>query len=202
MVLRKGGIYTWQHVRRLAEQIGRNTPMQASMFVLDETVMAHKWRGWWSKIELFRPGLFTGPVVYFDLDTTIIGSLGEILDEARKPGWRILRDAYRPQDGWQSSAMSWHGDELAAVYREFRKSPEEHMRLAGGDQDFIQQCGQRGLIAQPIFWQDVLPGQFVSYKVDVQGRSVPRAARVVIYHGQPKPWDVDGQLPERASDAA
>jgi hypothetical protein len=49
-------------------------------------------------------------------------------------------------------------------------------------------------------WQDVLPGQVVSYKIHVQldpkkGKHignglVPAGTRVVCFHGQPRPWAV------------
>ena len=31
--------------------------------------------GWWAKINLFAPGMFDGPVLYFDLDTMPVGTL-------------------------------------------------------------------------------------------------------------------------------
>jgi hypothetical protein len=37
-------------------------------------------------------------------------------------------------------------------------------------------------------WQDELPGQFVSYKVHCS-EGVPNDARVVVFHGTPRPWD-------------
>ena len=39
--------------------------------------------GFWSKLELFRPGLFTSPVLYIDLDTVICKNIDEIVDRCR-----------------------------------------------------------------------------------------------------------------------
>ena len=36
--------------------------------------------GWWAKIELFRPDLFSGPVLYIDLDTVICNELDTIIE--------------------------------------------------------------------------------------------------------------------------
>ena len=39
-------------------------------------------------------------------------------------------------------------------------------------------------------WQADLPGHVLSYKADLRGgmAPLPSAARVVAYHGQPRPW--------------
>jgi len=54
-----------------------------------------------------------------------------------------------------------------------------------GDQGFLADHGLAG--AQR--WQSVVPGQICSYKVhDLARRGMPDNARVVCFHGQPRPW--------------
>ncbi|RYF05591.1 MAG: hypothetical protein EOO77_28205, partial [Oxalobacteraceae bacterium] len=41
-----------------------------------ETIpLSNDWPGWWSKVEMFRPGLFDGPVLSFDLDVLFTGNI-------------------------------------------------------------------------------------------------------------------------------
>jgi hypothetical protein len=69
------------------------------------------------------------------------------------------------------------------------QAPADHMDAAGphGDQGFLGQLWG----GKARRWQEALPGQAVSYKVDVvpAGR-IPDGARVVCFHGQPRPWHV------------
>ena len=53
-------------------------------------------KGWWNKLYLFKDGLFDDGdlVVYFDLDTCIVGGLDNIIEY--KGDFAILRDVYRP----------------------------------------------------------------------------------------------------------
>jgi hypothetical protein len=54
-----------------------------------------------------------------------------------------------------------------------------------GDQGFLSDHG----FAAAQRWQHVVPGQICSYKVhDLAGRGMPPNARVICFHGQPRPW--------------
>lgn len=136
--------------------------------------------GWWNKLALFRHKLFHHPVLYFDLDTVIVGSLDQIA--AYSGPFAILRDFYRP-DGWQSAVMAWNGDH-SHLWAKFLAAGCPGVE--GGDQAWIEQ--QLGF--EPDIWQDKLPGQFVSYKVDCFYAPPPDVARVVCFHGLPRPHDV------------
>src|SRR4029077_4234365 len=60
--------------------------------------------GWWSKLALFRKGLFPDGdrVLFFDLDTLIVGAIDRLA--AYNGDFAILQDFYRPL-GLQSSVM-------------------------------------------------------------------------------------------------
>ena len=52
--------------------------------------LKHNWIGWWSKVELFRPNLFSGPVFYLDLDIIICKNFEYIFDKLDyKPNFEI-----------------------------------------------------------------------------------------------------------------
>lgn len=142
--------------------------------------LQHDFPGWWSKLELFRPGLFSGPVLYLDLDTLITGDLSDIAGY-RGP-FAIARDFYQPTRG-QSCVMAWTPNaETARIWARFMEDPKGHMRRikATGDQAFINEC-----LPNAVRLQDLFPDQIVSYKVHAQA-GPPDGARLVCGHGEPR----------------
>ena len=200
-VLRSGGDYGPEHVERLARQAGRHHPEAPFVCLSDMEVpgirclpLLFDWPGWWAKMELFRPDLLLGDMLYLDLDSSIVGPLDDMLGFGRLA---IMRDVYRP-GGLQSSVMYLPEAERAAVWRAWIAAPDRWMRefRRGGDQAFLERPW-RGHARR---WQDDLPGQVVSYKVHVRKAhrrdrefgdgTVPEGARLVAFHGRPRPWEV------------
>lgn len=198
-VLRTGGEYRPEHVERLATQVEAHLSGADIVCLSDVEIgrphipMRHDWPGWWSKMELFRPDI-EGDLLFMDLDTSIVDDLTEIASVDRLT---IMRDVYRPQ-GLQSSIMFLPEADRAAVWAEWIRQPDEWMRTyqAGGDQAFLE----RLWLGKAAIWQDMFPDQIVSYKVHVRRAErvhrefgvgvVPDGARVVIFHGKPRPWEV------------
>lgn len=190
-VLRSGGEYRPEHVERLAAQCARHAPGVAFACLSDvEAVpgripMRHGWPGWWCKPELFR---IPGPVLYMDLDTVVAGDLGPLIEAAAREPLVVLRDFNPQARDLGSGLMAWSGD-VEWLYREFAKDPQRHMaqNRSGrwlGDQGFLE----RRLHGEPrAYWQEILPGAVVSWKKHC-ARGVPSGARVVCFHGQPRPW--------------
>lgn len=187
-VLKTGGEYTYKHVeaiRRMCEKhAGPHEFLCLSDLAgVDLIPLRDNLPGWWSKMEAFK---LPGPCIYFDLDTVILGSLQDAIALARVTPFAILRDAYRGKtdpNAMQSSVMMWCGD-MSHLYTAFIVDADQHMKLKGGDQAFIEQQ-----IRRTTYIQDMLPNQFVSYKVQVRDRGIPDNARVVYFHGQPRPWN-------------
>jgi len=192
-VLRSGGIYTPEWVWALKRGIARHTAgvnfrilSDCSCFGLVGSLLEHNWPRWWAKIELFRPGLFSGPVVYLDLDTVIVGDLSEIL--CYDGALALLSDFYRPTNG-QSGMMCWTpGPQSARLWERFVKDPGAMMRLYRGDGEYIHAVSGYQSDAPVHRLQDLFPGQIVSYKVHAR-QGPPPGARVVCFHGDPKPND-------------
>jgi hypothetical protein len=191
-VLRSGGEYKPAHVTRLRDQVAKHLPGAGFWCLTDLAVpgvniipLQYGWPGWWAKMELFNPVLAVD-WLYFDLDSTIVGSLA-VLEAVRAP--MIMRDVYRPS-GWQSSVMAIPQAIKAPIWNAFTASPAKHMRefARGGDQAFLEAHG-RG--AGWRLWQDVCPGQLCSFKADVRRTGkAPAGTSVVVFHGKPRPWDV------------
>jgi hypothetical protein len=212
-VLRSGGTYTVADVRKLLGMVRRNLPVFDRFVCLADQnpkhidgvewlPLEHKWPGYWSKIELFRPGVFEGAgrVLYIDLDTVIVGDLSDIA--MRTESMIGIGDFYRrpPKKNrvaFASGLMLWTANAHTEIYEEFRLKSKTYMTACRyGDQQWIER-----FVPQAAFWQDVVPGQVVSYKVHCQD-GVPHGARVVCFHGKPKPAEVSASwIQEHWSEA-
>lgn len=199
-VLKSGGEYTVEHVERFAGFLNEFLP-DTPLFVLSDVAcgdvhipLNYDWPGWFSKMELFRPEL-KGDILYFDLDTVITGDLSDLLKVDQLTLLRdFYRDGIRKPEGLQSSVMYLPEMCRREIWNAWIKQPW----------DFINKLKPRGLGDQAFLeahwlkkaarWQDLLPGQLVSFKVHCKGGLVPEGTRAVIYHGQPRPWSIKGAL--------
>jgi len=144
--------------------------------------------GWWSKLALFRKGLFPAGdrVLFFDLDTVITGAIDRLA--AYEGEFGILQDFYRPL-GLQSSVMAWEAGKHCEIWESFERAGCP-MDDPGGDQAWIEKCQ----VKDRERLQVALPGMFASYK---QTRGIPSDASVVVFHGRPRPHEVtDGWVPK------
>lgn len=198
MVLRTGGDFKPEHVGALARQIEQNLPGADIACLSDVDVpcqripLQHDWPGWFSKMELFRPDI-DGTILYMDLDTVIVGDLSEIASVDRLT---MLSDFYKPERP-ASGVMLLPEQYRAEVWRKWMINPARSMAMCGtlGDQLFIGEA-----CPHAHRWQDVVPGQIVSYKAHVRAKTghrfdkgngnVPSNTRIICFHGKPRPWDV------------
>lgn len=191
-VLKSGGIYRPAHVKRLQDQLRRFHGDARFLCLTDvprETpgaiALEQNWRGWWSKIELFRPGLWSEGerVIFLDLDTDIVRPITPLI----RNSFTMLSDFYRPQY-LASGVMAWTGEPPRQIWNRFNpqtigkwKGPGRH-----GDQGYIAHAlgGHSGA--------DRFGSEVCSYKKHKigQGHPIPDAACVIAYHGKPKPWDL------------
>jgi len=200
-VLRSGGIYDAFWVARLKAGVERHLPIAHRFVCLSDVdvpcervPLEHDWAGWWAKLEMFR---LPGPVLYFDLDTLIVGDLFDLATAVRNSrGLLMLRDFYVPAH-CGSGVMGWSsGKDARLIYGAFSRSPASEMRRQRarmGDQAFIEETVGLQLIDR---WQDAVPGQIVSYKVHCRN-GIPPNARVVCLHGRPKFGDMPANDPVR-----
>ena len=174
-----GGEYRPEHVDRLRAQCAEHAPGVPFVCVTS------KWPGWWCKIDTLR---VEGPVLYMDLDTSIVGGIAPLLNAAAQHRFIALKNPYPEPSLFGSGLMGWNGD-MSHVYARFAQDPQTHMarcktKKRWGDQGFISEDEP-----DPVFWQDLCPNQIVSWKVDC-AEGVPKKARVIYFHGKPRPWDI------------
>lgn len=198
-VLRSGGEYLPAHVDRLASQVRAHLPGAEIVCLsdvpvsVDRIALVNDWPGWWSKMSLFAPWV-SGDLLYLDLDSAIVGDLSEMASAKRLT---IMQDVYR-KDGLQSSVMFLPEADRAEVWREWIKQPEAWMNMyrRGGDQAFLE----RLWIGKAAIWQETHRGSIVSFKAHVRqavrkdrefgNGTVPDGARLIAFHGLPRPWSV------------
>jgi hypothetical protein len=192
-VLRSGGEYLPKHAQALARQIEEHAPFAQFQVVSDTPIdgvevlpLEYKWPGWWSKMNLFAPAM-RGDFLFMDLDTVIVGPLDDL---ERVNELTMLRDFYRDgkklKEGLGSGLMFLPEAARAAVWDRWMSNPPWNMRLyCRGDQHLLEAMW----LNKAKRWQDLVPGQVVSWKVHCAA-GVPPEARVVCMHGQPRPWSV------------
>lgn len=148
----------------------------------------HDWPRWWAKVEIFRPDLPFERVLYIDISSVIVGSLRDI---AAQDGVCITKDFYHGTPS--QSVLLYNVGDFAETYAAFLEAPNRWMERGDlctppdfGDQILMN----RAPVPDMRYWQDVLPGHVVSYKVDCRD-GVPAGARLVKFHGKPKPHEVN-----------
>lgn len=204
-VLKSGGPYNHRDAIRLERAIARHYAEPFSFVCLTDTPfhptgaprlrvfpLRENWPGFWAKMELFRPDLFGmagARVLYFDLDTIICGRLEPIAAAAESAPLVMLRDFYRPEH-YGSGVMGFRARDFDFIYEQFKKAPAEHIHRTSaryGDQNVIEQMAPGAA-----FFQDVVPGHILSYKVHCGQalEAAPAGASLICFHGIPKPWDL------------
>lgn len=183
-LLKSGGEFKAEHVARLKQQCAK-IPYERFVCLSDVKVpceripLVHNWPRWWGQCELFRRDLFDGPVLYMDLDTTIIKDPGLVIEP--NDFWALGWDGATHQHAMEptSGVMAWWGD-FSHIYE---KCKVLTMRPAMWVNEGI-------FPFQPAqFIQERFPG-FYSYKRDVRHKGLPADATVVYFHGTPRPWDI------------
>lgn len=205
-VLRSGGIYDAGWVARLARGVAAHLTLPHRFVCLSDVdvpcerlPLETDWPGWWSKLELFRPGLLTGPTLFFDLDTLIVGSLDRL---GRHPHrFTMAHEYYRP-GRMCSTAMAWTGD-WGWIWQRMAAAPgrvQRHYAAGGRAVKATKRIGDQAFIEDALASRDVHPATFrdlfgetsiASYKVHARV-SVPAGAAAVAFHGRPKPPDAGG----------
>jgi hypothetical protein len=201
-----GGIYDVNYVNHIASAIYHNTTKKYKFVCLTDITngfnehvhvvkpLIHDFPGWWSKIELFKPGMFdTDRVFYFDLDTMIVGNIDHMLDYGGDLYY--LRDFYS-QVGLASGIMAWKNNSpnVFKIYEKFMESPSATMKRYHGDQEFISPIiGKFG-----DYVQDLYPKQILSYKKDCieayTTPTLPSMGRILCFHGNPRPHQITNSI--------
>lgn len=201
--LKWGNKYNSDYINKLYAGIKRNTTLSFKFYCftdnksnINENIICHdlpyannkSMKGWWQKLYLFSPDMpIKGKIFYIDLDTVIAGNIDDILSVE---GFIVLRDFYASMARGVSTTdigsglMTWNttnGLYHPEIWETFMQNPISNINQMHphGDQRWIQK-----FVLDRKYWQDVLPGQVVSFKCHCVG-GLPADARVICYHGKP-----------------
>lgn len=207
LVLKTGGdTYTHRYVNALAQNIRNNVNLKFTLSVLtdndmgidsnlvDETIpFKHNYRGWWSKIELFRPKIFSGErVFYMDLDTVLVRNIDELLRYNTTFGG--IRDLYH-HNFLQTGILSWNPNYNHQVYENFVPRAAHIMaNYPEGDAKWIREN-----VYNYDYIPDHFPGRIVSYKANCLNKNtgavnIPKDASIICFHGKPRPHTITNPL--------
>jgi len=215
-VLRSGGRYDAEWVRKLRDGVRRHLTLPYRFVCLSDVDVpceripleydwpllskqrggAHNWAvapAWWSKLELFRGGLFSGTVLYLDLDSLIVGPLDELVQYPHK--FTMADDPWRQTIGGPlcSAVMAWTGHQ-SFLFDAFLADPDGYAHRYDviepnsgriGDQAYIEDMFKR--FNEPIAtFRQLFGPVLASYKGDKLQDGPPDRASIVQFHGLPK----------------
>jgi len=149
--------------------------------------------GWWGKIAVFNKKLFPGRRLFIDLDSVITGNLDDFAAYTGKLA--VIRPFPGDRDnGINSGLMNIAPGAYAQIWKKFSVNPQAAVQYCVANAVPAWNCGDQRWLELMIkekldYWQDLNPGQVVSYKFHCQ-QGLPDNARVVSFHGKPDPHDV------------
>jgi len=219
-----GSAYNWTYVDRLYNMLSRHITPGIKLHVYTESdrpvpdyMIKHElidWkisqpkRAWWYKMQLFDPAHHTGPLLYFDLDTVIVRNIDWIWQQPTAYFWAVrdFKYLWRPASTViNSSVMWWDTARYAYIWHEFlQHNLSNVMHQYHGDQDYISAAiaeNQRRMFdidqIQSWRWQCVDGGYNFSkrrHRTPGSGACVPHSASVLIFHGNPKPDQIQDSI--------
>jgi len=189
-VYKTGGDYTAKYVQKLYDCVIKHSSLPIDFYCFTNSeeelpgtkvLLQHNLPGWWSKIEMFK--LFQGRVVYFDLDTIIVGNIDSLLNYSGPMA--MLKDFCNPE--LASGVMAWNSP-LQIIYRK-AMAQIDHIRShpREWDQKLIA-----GTLADAKWNIDIIQNivKTYSYKLHCQ-ECIPEDASIVCFHGHPRPHEVN-----------
>lgn len=156
--------------------------------------------GWWYKTVLFDSSMYAGPLLYLDLDVVISGDLTWItkLDYKHMWGIRDFRKLWDPSwNGFNSSVLWFDTKRFNRLWQDF--TPEVMTKLRG-DQDWlntrISETERRFFPEESmVSWRWQCKDGGWNHRARVHNRpgsgTNTLGASVLVFHGEPKPWEVD-----------
>ncbi len=148
----------------------------------------------WRKVGIFRPGLggLQGKALFLDLDVVVLGSLNDIATYSTKLA--IPENWTQPGQGvGNSSVFTFEIDRLTYIFGRYNETVGNLFDQFPNSQTFVSRtAAERGdLEFFPKDWVrsfkvDCMPGGLMNW---VARPKLPEGARVIAFHGDPKPPD-------------
>lgn len=185
MVLRQSVVFRPEWVERLARQAKTHLKPDRVVCFSDVDVPCERiplittWQGWFSKVEMFRPGLLSGPCLYADLDTLILRPIPDLWETIQRESKLLLLSDLGAPHRPQSGVVGWVPcHQTARIFVDFAHNPARGLQTRHGDGGWMGRYPHARL---QTFWPDV----FRSFKYQNLDAG-PRDTVVCCFHGRPK----------------
>ncbi len=206
-VYRRGPDLTDEYVFRLKNAVRQHCKaphrfvcLTSVKFPRIETIpLVANLKGYWNKLELFRKGLFDGPVVYLDIDTIIHNDISDVLTYPHEftAGYNFARKHVDSMSSWfmafdgrvdRSYLLDDYNSSTPHVY----SNPHKPNWARWGDQGYIQDK-----LSEWTSIDEIFPGRCASYKWEVRRPGfVPSGVSFVAFHGRTlRPHQMNWRLP-------
>lgn len=213
--------YAWDYVDRLYSMLSRNITRPIVLHVYTEDTrpvpapyIKHSlidWgiggpkRSWWYKLQIFNSEHYSGPLLYFDLDTVITKNIDWIWQLNLNFFWAVrdFKYLWKPTyTGLNSSVMWWNTSHYNYVWKQIKESKiTDFLRKYRGDQDYITDA--ISLTDRRFFntdcvkswrWQCLDGGFNFQRRIHLApntGTILDKNTSILVFHGHPKPHEVD-----------
>jgi len=199
--LKWGDKYDPDYVNKLFSSIKRNTTVEFKFHCftengsdLNQEIIIHdlpykSLEGWWNKVYLFSNQInipLGEKIFYVDLDTVITDNIDDLLSHPTTK-MIVLKDFLhglaKTAGTMGSGLMAWTHGNYTKIWNQFIQNPEAAIKQVEphGDQHWIDFCINERF---RVYWQDILPGRVVSFKVNCLD-GLPSKAAIICYHGRP-----------------
>ncbi len=214
-------LYSRRYVATLRDMVGRNLNLPHRFVCLSDDpevpceriALVTDWPTYFAKIELYRPGLFAGPVLYFDLDTVIHGNIDELARKAAQVTYGCVSD---PRGGHMNTSVQAFTMDCSFIFERFRHTGIFDRRLrphlwytlrriglerllsvgsSYGDQGFAEMCLTEAGVPVTHFDRE-LPGMFSTFNYTAAGETEPSGS-ICLMMRRPKPHEVTHGWVER-----
>lgn len=166
-------------------------------------------RGWWFKPYIFSKQFpLIGNILFLDLDLVIVNSIDKFWEY--EPGKNIILENFKlpkqPESGdFNSSIIRFTSQSLPHIWNGFVADSKNIKEKYHGDQDWIFASANSHFITWPKEWAK-------SYKWEIRSKDdlevfnnrlrfrsvatpeVPADTSILVFHGDPKPHDVDDSV--------
>ena len=196
--------YNSSWVQKLQNGVARNLTVPFKFICLSDmeipgvnvVPLENNWPIYWSKLEIFRPGLYSGPTVYLDIDSMITGNI-DFFYHDKHDGVVMLTD-WHP--GFKNSSVMWwdsSNEKYHELYAIMKKNPMSHMvkhRYKGignyGDQEFVAVHLEK-LGISTYEWQKIKPNNwFLPFSAEGRANPIianpPNDVKICYCLGSPK----------------
>jgi hypothetical protein len=154
------------------------------------------WLGCLPKLSVYDPGYgFHNQVLMMDLDTVVTGDLTDIVSYRGDWCTRLRFKPHSKRSEFDGDTISFNPNApmIKGMWEYYKNNVKAVEIFTEGRERFFYR--KYFEIETIDFWQDLFPGQYVSYKWHVRNKKEPPAnARLVSCHGRPRPHQIKDEF--------